>query len=389
MGGSRSAVSTYLSSRGWTRTVDSVPARVGKPSLFSGTVDGHPAEIVAMFGDQRDRMVNLVVNLPAGSPKELASTYAWAYRRMESVRCRASLPADNRAQLDSILRGKAVGIPSRTRVRIPLPEAEGHSSVDTEGNTDWPMPSWLTVDGSLGTRLSASVLAAESRWPYQVSLWTATLFAFTGDATVCPDTRAAAREQAARALRPAAPGEKVPIDTLTLLVGPGVRGRAGTQTLRTRDLAEDSVRTFTIAVARGSKIPYTVAADSGFEDLIAILDADSVGSKGTITLTGNQTFLTGAERAIAIGAANRKLYELLRAQLTARDPLSAVVDVECETERLMEAFPDSASRLIETAERRAIDPSRDGKAMRRIDEAAGGHVFAGCVEDRKAYQKKP
>lgn len=386
LGGSRSAVSAYLSSRGWKRTVDSIPSGVGKPSLFSGSIDGHPAEVVAMFGDHRDRMVNLVINLEASSPKELVSTYAWAYRRMETLRCRASLPADYRAQLDSILAGKAVGIPDRSRVRIPAPEAQGHSSLDIDGNTGWPMPSWLTADGSLGTRLSASVLAADSRWPYQVTLWTATLFTITGDATACPDTRAAATQ---RKLRPAAPGEKVPLDTLTILTGPGVRGRVGAQAIRTRDLAEDSARTFTIVSARGSKVPYTVVADTGFENLIVVLDIDSVGAEGTITVAGNQMMIVGAERAITVGSANRKLYELLRAQLTASDPLSAVVDVECETERLMKAFPDSAGRLIEAAQQRAVDPARDSKALRRIDEAAGGHLFAGCVEDRKAYQKKP
>ncbi|HSQ32003.1 MAG TPA: hypothetical protein VLN49_19235 [Gemmatimonadaceae bacterium] len=388
LGGSRSAVWAFLSSHGWTRTVDSIASAVGKPSLFSGTIDGHAAEVVAMFSDQRDRMINLVINVRASSPTELASAYAWAYRRMERLRCPASLPAEYRVQLDSILADKAVGIPDRSRVPVPRPEAEGHSSVDTDGNTDWPMPSWLTADGALGTRLSASVLAAESAWPYEVSIWTATAFTIIGDPTVCPDTRAAAKQRNTRALRPAAPGEKVPLDTLTILAGPGVRGRVGTQSIRTRDLVEDSARVFTIVSARGNKVPYTVAADTGFEDLIVVLDVDSVGAKGTITVAGNQVLIVGANRAITLSSANRKLYELLRAQLTASDPLSAVVDVECETERLTTAFPDSAARLIESAQRRAVDPARDSKALRRIDQAAGGHLFAGCVEDRKAYQKK-
>lgn len=389
LGGSRSAVAVFLSSRGWTRTVDSIPSAVGKPALFSGTIDGRAAEIVAMFSDRRDRMINLVINLRASSPTELASTYAWAYRRMEKLRCSASLPADYRAQLDSLLAGKSVGIPDRSRVPLPPPEAEGHSSVDTDGNTDWPTPSWLTSDGSLGTRLSASVLAADSQWPYQVTLWTATAFTVLGDPTVCPDTRTAAMQRKTQAMRPAAPGEKVPVDTLTILTGPGVRGRVGTHEIRTRDLAEDSARTFTVVSARDSKVPYSVVADTGFENLLVALDGDSIGAKGTITVAGNQMLIVGAERAVVLGSANRKLYELLRAQLTASDPLSAVVDIECETERLMNAFPDSAQRLIDAAERRAVDPARDAKALRRIDQAAGGHLFAGCVEDRKAYQKKP
>jgi hypothetical protein len=191
----------------------------------------------------------------------------------------------------------------------------------------------------------------------------------------------------AQTLRPAVPGATTPMDTLTVIAGPGIRGTVGTQSIRTRDLADDDVRTLTIVVARGSTVQYVVAADSGYENLVVMFGDDSVAANGAITLTGDHTLIVAAERAIAPGSANRKLYELLRQQLTARDPLSAYVDVECETERLLKAFPDSAEKLIDAAQQKAVDPMRDRKALRRIDAALGGHEFEGCTRDRRAYQR--
>jgi hypothetical protein len=55
----------------------------------------------------------------------------------------------------------------------------------------------------------------------------------------------------------------------------------------------------------------------------------------------------------------------------------------------MKAAPDSAQRLIEDAQHLAVDPARDGKALRRVENALGGHVFKGCMADRATYQKNP
>jgi hypothetical protein len=150
------------------------------------------------------------------------------------------------------------------------------------------------------------------------------------------------------------------------------------------------MRTFTIVAQRKKKLEYSVAADSGFDHLIVGLDDDSIAAKGTILLEGNRTLLMGAERQIIIGTANKKLYDLLRTQLTTtRDPLWVAVDIECEIERLMKEVPDSAQRLIDDAQHLAVDPTRDGKALRRVDNALGGHMFEGCTADRATYQKKP
>ena len=389
LGGSRSVVTTFLTSRGWTRTVDSVPAAVGKPSLFSGSIDGHQAEIVAMFGISHDRLLHLVVNFPAGSPRELETAYAWAYRRMEAARCRADLSADYRVQLDSLLAGKPVGLPNRDRTPIHPPVADGHSTVDSDPNVDWPSPSWLNAQGALGTRLSASMLAANSPWPYEATLWTSTLFTVNGNPTVCADTRATAKARDPRPVRAAAIGEKTPIDTLTVLSGNGVRGTVGTHEIQTRRLGDNDTLTFKITAPRGNKITYALTADSGFENLMVVLDEDSVGTRGNVTLEGNQTLMMAAERMIGPGSANKRLYDLFRRQLTATDPLSAYVDVECEMERLTKAFPDSGQRLIDIAQLKAFDPVRDAKALRRIDEALAGHGYGGCVADRRMYQKKP
>jgi hypothetical protein len=192
-----------------------------------------------------------------------------------------------------------------------------------------------------------------------------------------------------RAARSPAPRKAAALDTLTIVAGPGIRGKVGAQSIRARGAGSDDIRTLAIISPRGKRLAYSIAADVGFENPVVLLDDASVGVKGTITVAGNQSLAIAADRAIRAGSPGWQLYDLLRRQLTATDPLSAHVDVECETERLLKSFPDSGKMLIDAAEQRAIDPARDAKALRRTDDALTGHVFVGCAEDRKTYQKKP
>jgi hypothetical protein len=205
------------------------------------------------------------------------------------------------------------------------------------------------------------------------------------------DARTAAGDRAARAAppRPAAPPGSATLDTLTIVAGPGIRGRVGSETIRVRGAGSDDIRTLAIISPRGKRLAYSIAADAGFENPVVLLDDASVGVKGTITVAGNQSLAMAANRAVRAGSPGWKLYDLLRRQLTATDPLRAHVEVECETERLLKSFPDSGKTLIDAAEQRAIEPTRDAKALRRIDDSLSGHVFGGCAADRKSYEKRP
>src|SRR5215831_3702426 len=93
------------------------------------------------------------------------------------------------------------------------------------------------------------------------------------------DTRA----RDGRIVRSTADGEVVRLDTLTVVAGPGIRGQVGTQAIRPPGGARDDIRTLTIAWPRGKRLPYTIAADAGYEKPIVLLDDDSVGVKGTIS----------------------------------------------------------------------------------------------------------
>ncbi len=206
-----------------------------------------------------------------------------------------------------------------------------------------------------------------------------------------PVDRTAAGDRAVRGAPPdpAAPRRSATLDTLTIVAGPGIRGRVGSQSIRVLGAGSDDIRTLAIVSPRGKKLAYSIAADAGFENPVVLLDDASIGVKGTITVAGNQSLAIAADRAIRAGNPGWKLYGLIRRQLTATDPLSAHVDVECETERLLKSFPDSGKTLIDAAEQRAIDPARDANALRRVDDALSGHVFGGCSADRKTYPKTP
>jgi hypothetical protein len=204
-----------------------------------------------------------------------------------------------------------------------------------------------------------------------------------------PDTGTAAGDRAVRADRRPAPRRSAALDTLTVVAGPGIRGRVGLQAIRARGAGSGDIRTLAIVSPRGKKLTYSIAADAGYENPVVLLDDESLGVKGTITVAGNHSLAIAADRAIRAGSPGWKLYDLLRRQLIAKDPLSAHIAVECETERLLKSFPDSGKTLIDAAEQRAIDPARDATGLRRIDDALSGHVFEGCAADRKTYQKKP
>lgn len=176
LGLERRTLTSYLQARGWRVVVDSLED-VGEPALYAGSVDGHAAEIVAMFAppERGGRVENLLVNFPVRSASELRGTYAWAYRRMQKQRCRPEVADGYDAQLDSLLTGAPVAVPARDAVPTQPPMVKGHTTVES-GNMDWPEAVWPTTDGALGTRLFASVLDAASPWPYQVTLWTSALY---------------------------------------------------------------------------------------------------------------------------------------------------------------------------------------------------------------------
>ena len=199
----------------------------------------------------------------------------------------------------------------------------------------------------------------------------------------------AAAGRVTRAARPTPRAKAAAIDTLAIVAGPGIRGNVGAQSIRATGAGSDDIRTLAIVSPRGKKLAYSISADVGYDHPRVLLDDDLVGAKGTITVAGNQSLAMTADRTIDMGSPSWRLYGLLRRQLTATDPLSAHVDVECETERLLKSFPDSGKKLIDAAEQRAIDPARDAKALRRVDDALVGHVFEGCAKDRKSYRKKP
>ncbi len=65
----------------------------------------------------------------------------------------------------------------------------------------------------------------------------------------------------------------------------------------------------------------------------------------------------GADWDVQLRPENRKLFQLFRAQLTAKDPVLAHKRIGCEMERLMRLYgPKLSDSLIDEAAFLAIDP---------------------------------
>jgi hypothetical protein len=375
LGSHPAAVSQELKARGFS-VRGTRPTLSGEQVVFAGTLDNRPAEIIAWFGSpsRGPRLINYTVNFPVKSEAELHATYAWLYRRVVTARCEAELQPDYRAQLDSVLAQRAIGIPPAAQTSMAGPVLPGGTAIQ-QGNIDWPEPAWLSPDGAYGSRLIASRLPQGAAAPFQVSLWSTVLFGVAGNPTTCADTRAHRLAE-----RAAQPGHANTVDTLQVAVLPGASGRV--DTLRIPPAPEGSEpREFILTYARGARIEYHFTADSGYEKLMVVTGDGGASASGSLVLQGSTVLAAAAQPALR--PENRKLYELFRQQLSASDPVAVYVEIQCEIERLMKEYPERASTLIEQAQGLAIDPERDRKALIRIDKALAGRVFGGCQADRR------
>jgi hypothetical protein len=182
LGGDRHSLKQYLTGLGWNQAFDSI-AGIGDPSVYTGAIEGHKAEVVAMFGYYSpNRLINFFVVFPAATPAEMRATYLWAYKFMERRRCAAVVSAQDREKLNRIIATPEVKfLPTEHREGRPV--APGHAVIDF-GNLLWPKPTWVAADGMSGVQLSASALPRNAAWPYQVNLWSGKILA--GKGTRCP-----------------------------------------------------------------------------------------------------------------------------------------------------------------------------------------------------------
>jgi hypothetical protein len=223
-----------------------------------------------------------------------------------------------------------------------------------------------------------------------VTLWTAAFFLLENP-TMCADTRArvdsAQRAQLlARRAVVAAPGQSAPLDTIDVAVGPGVTLRVDTFTVHGLESVPDGVEQ-SIVRRRGTLLPYSARLDKGYTSLLVVVADSASAATGTFVVDGRMVVAAVAEPELRDEM--KPLFSLMRAELTSKNPLAAFVAVECEIERVNRTYPATAERWIKETEARAVNPEKDRKAMLRLNDALGGHVFSGCAKDRTMYPGTP
>jgi hypothetical protein len=183
-----------------------------------------------------------------------------------------------------------------------------------------------------------------------------------------------------------------PVDTLYVMLGGGVVGRIDARSVRGAGGPAD-MRPLVIARPRGTHIEYAFRPDSGFENVQVRLAEHPASPTGSTTLEGPQSLIVAADRIARLDARNKRLYDLIRAQLTATDVVMAAQRIKCEESHLFATYPESiATRLVDDADDLAINPIQDGKALERIDRALAGRSFSvGCdtLPSRSATSKPP
>ena len=182
------------------------------------------------------------------------------------------------------------------------------------------------------------------------------------------------------------------IDTLYIMLGGGVVGRADTVNLRGVG-GPAEMHLLAVARPRGTSIEYAFRPDSGFENVqVRLLDRAAPPS-GSTALNGSQFLSVTADRIARLDSRNKRLYDLLRSELTATDVVMAAKRIKCEESRLFAIYPESiATRLVDDADDLAINPMQDAKALERVDRALAGQSLAvGCdtLPARPGTRKPP
>jgi len=127
----------------------------------------------------------------------------------------------------------------------------------------------------------------------------------------------------------------------------------------------------------GSAVAYTVTPLPGYGTPDVVLDSVVVAASGTVTMNADHVLLASAPLAATAVPQGDPVLTAARTVLTAADPvaaygayLAAVADLGSRVSA------DSARKHVAAAERLAYDWVADSAALRRVDQALAGHVFA-------------
>lgn len=150
----------------------------------------------------------------------------------------------------------------------------------------------------------------------------------------------------------------------TVLVGPGVRGIPG---------ASDTLWSF------GTKVPYAFLPAPGYENVLVRVDGMPALPVGLIETDTEHVLTVTADRRVVLHSAALPLYGQARGLLTAADPVAAYQAYVDAAEAYAESpsrSRDEAMHDLQDVEFLAFDPIRDSAALRRLDTALDGQVFA-------------
>lgn len=169
------------------------------------------------------------------------------------------------------------------------------------------------------------------------------------------------------------------VDTLYIMLGGGVVGRVDTMSVHGEGGPAD-MHLLAVARSRGTPIEYAFRADSGFENVQVRLVDRAAPPSGSTALNGSQVLTVTADRIVRLDGRNKRLYDLLRSELTASDVVMAAKRITCEESHLFAIYPESvATRLIDDADDLAVNPIQDAKALERVGRALDGRSLSvGC-----------
>jgi hypothetical protein len=127
---------------------------------------------------------------------------------------------------------------------------------------------------------------------------------------------------------------------------------------------------------QGTVVPYAFHGANDGRTLRVYLDGVVVPESGVVQMNGDHALFAALVVDLTLQPVDQDLYTAIRNVQTAADPVSAFQNLlDKVASASVEVGSDETDARMRRASAAAIDLNRDSAALRRIDEALGGHMF--------------
>lgn len=129
-------------------------------------------------------------------------------------------------------------------------------------------------------------------------------------------------------------------------------------------------------LAPSTVVTYSFTPTSGYQNVQATLDGQSVPASGTFTMLQDRVLMASADRIVSVSSADQALVQTARAVLLSSDPASAYQTYLNQVHALVASTsPEDAQARLDAVHFLTYDPIEDSAAIRHAEESLTNRMF--------------